>query len=370
MEQLLGDIDGIWIYLDDILITAPNRALHLERLERVLKRLQAAGLRVKRDKCELFKSSVEYLGYVIDKDGLHKSNSKIEAIVSCKPPQNVSELKSFLGMVNYYRCFVPNTSSVLSPLNNLLKKGIKWEWDKSQSDAFESIKQELASDRVLAHYHPEYPTIVTCDAGPVGLGAVLAQQQPDGSEHVVAYASRSLSKAETNYAQIQKEATSIVFAIKKFNLYLYGRTVPFVLRTDHKPLLSIFGKEKGVPVLATNRLQRYALFLSAYNFNIEYVKSDDIVADFLSRSVATQLNEFEDIDRSLYVNFIGESILRPITFDDIRVESARDEVLKKVIGFIKNGWPAKMLNPSLRPFFLCRLDLMAVENECILRATK
>lgn len=369
MEQLLGDIDGVCIYLDDILITAPNRALHLERLELVMKRLQDAGLRVKRDKCELFKSSVEYLGYVIDKDGLHKSSGKIDAIVNCTPPKNVSELKSFLGMVNYYRCFVPNTSSVLSALNNLLKKGIKWDWGQAQSDAFERIKKELASDRVLAHYHPEYPTVVTCDAGPEGLGAVLAQQQPDGSERVLAYASRSLSKAEINYAQIQKEATSIVFAVKKFNHYLYGRTVPFVLRTDHKPLLSIFGKEKGVPILAANRLQRYALFLSAYNFKIEYVKSDDNVADFLSRSVISQPNAIEDIEYSRYINFIGESVLLPITMEDIRTETTQDTVLQRVIGFIRNGWPSKVMNPELRPFFLCRLDL-AVESGCILRGHK
>lgn len=108
MEQLLSDIEGTCIFIDDILITAPSREIHQKRLELVLQRLQDAGLRLKSNKCELFKKSVEYLGYKIDKSGLHKSSSKVEAILKCKRPKNATELKSFLGMINYYRCFVPN----------------------------------------------------------------------------------------------------------------------------------------------------------------------------------------------------------------------------------------------------------------------
>lgn len=322
MEQLLGNIEGTCIFLDDILITGSTKEEHLNRLEQVLWRLQEAGLRLKREKCDLFKDCVEYLGFRIDKNGLHKSESKVNAIINSNCPKNVTELKSFLGMINYYRCFVPNTSSVLSPLHALLKKGTKWTWGKEQNGAFNKIKSELSSDRVLAHYSPEYQTIVTADAGPQGLGAVLAQRQPDGTERVVAYASRSLSNSERNYAQIQKEATSIVFAIKKFHHYLYGRSTPFILRTDHKPLISIFGNKKGVPEMAANRLQRYALFLSAYNFKIEYIKGDNNVADFLSRSV-NAMEMFDDknklnIDPITYINFIEDSMLKPITVEDIK----------------------------------------------------
>ncbi|KAG7304206.1 hypothetical protein JYU34_011144 [Plutella xylostella] len=370
MENLLGDIDGICIFLDDILCTGENRKIHSERLEMVLKRLEDAGLRLKPDKCELFKDSVEYLGFVIDKHGLHKSDKKVEAIIQCKCPSNVSELKSFLGMVNYYRCFVPNTSSVLSPLHLLLQKGVKWEWGEEQNKAFCKIKSELASERVLAHYNPAYETIVTSDAGPSGLGAVLAQRQPDGSERVIAYASRSLGKAECNYAQIQKEATSIVFAIKKFHHYLYGRSTPFTLRTDHKPLLTIFGSKKGVPELAANRLQRYALFLTAYNFKIEYVKSENNVADFLSRAISNHSESNTNTkDRTLYINFITDAMLKPVTMRDIQLETAKDTELTKVIGFIKNGWPKKSNDETMKPYFLCRLQL-SLENGCILRGHK
>ena len=245
-------------------------------------------------------------------------------------------------------------------------------WGKLQNDAFTKIKQELISDRVLAHYNPELTTIVTADAGPAGLGAVLAQRQADGSERVVAYASRSLSKAERNYAQIQKEATAIVFAVKKFHHYLYGRTFPFTLRTDHKPLLSIIGTKKGIPELAANRLQRYALFLSAYNYNIEYVKGENNTADFLSRSVPIENNiEIDDkgIDKSSIVHFISDIFLKPITVNEIRKETERDEILRIVINHLKNGWPRNVNDVKLRPYFLCRLEL-SLENGCLLRGHK
>ncbi|XP_052750886.1 uncharacterized protein LOC128200694 [Galleria mellonella] len=210
MEQLLGDIEGTCIFLDDILITGSTKEEHLNRLEQVLWRLQEAGLRLKREKCDLFKDCVEYLGFRIDKNGLHKSESKVNAIINSNCPKNVTELKSFLGMINYYRCFVPNTSSVLSPLHALLKKGTKWTWGKEQNGAFNKIKSELSSDRVLAHYSPEYQTIVTADAGPQGLGAVLAQRQPDGTERVVAYASRSLSNSEQLNCHVKKHVDQLL----------------------------------------------------------------------------------------------------------------------------------------------------------------
>lgn len=196
MENLLAGIEGTCCFIDDVLITAPNRELHLKRLEEVLTRFQEAGLCVKPDKCELFRESVEYLGFVIDKNGLHKSKKKVEAILNCCQQKNVTELKSFLGMLNYYRTFVPNASSILEPLHSLLKKDCPWQWGDDQNNAFERIKKELASDTVLAHYNPSLPTVLTVDAGPAGLGAVLAQRQPDGQEQAIAYASRSLSKSE------------------------------------------------------------------------------------------------------------------------------------------------------------------------------
>lgn len=210
------------------------------------------------------------------------------------------------------------------------------------------------------------------DAGPAGLGCVLAQLQPDKTERAIAYASRSLSVSERNYAQIKKEAAAIIFGIKKFHHYLYGRTEPFILRTDHKPLISIFGRKKGVPELAANRLQRYALFLSAYNFKIEYIKSADNVADFLSRAISSSQSMCNETnaqeDESLFINFMYDE-LNPVTIENIREETFKDEILQQVSKFINQGWPRKNTNPDLKPYFDCRLQL-TIEKGCIMRGHK
>lgn len=132
---------------------------------------------------------------------------------------------------------MPNASSTLKPLYSLLQKGNKWKWEATYSEAFNAIKQCLSSDQVLAHFDPKAKIILTVDASPSGLGAVLSQIGSDGVERPVSFASRTLNAAEKRYSQIQKEATAIIFGVRRFHQYLYGRAVPFTLRTDYKPLL-------------------------------------------------------------------------------------------------------------------------------------
>lgn len=140
----------------------------------------------------------------------------------------------------------------------------------------------LASEQVLAHYKPSAKLILTVDTSPSGLGAILSQVDSDGVERPIAFASRTLNAAEKRYAQIQKEATAIIYGVRRFHQYLYGRSKPFTLRSDHKPLISMFGPH--IPEVSANRLQRYALFLSAYNYTIEYIRSADNSTDFFSRA--------------------------------------------------------------------------------------
>lgn len=232
-----------------------------------------------------FQKRVTYLGHVIDKHGLRKCSQKVDAITKASRPSNVTELKRFLGMVNYYRNFVPRASTILAPLNSLLREGTQWEWGEKQQQAFETIKKELCSERVLTHFDPSASLILTVDASPVGFAAVLSQVGRDRVEKPLAFASRSLSKSEENYSQLHKEATAIIFGIKKFHQYLYGREDPFILRTDHRPLLAIFGENKGISVMTAFRLIRYSIFLSAYNYRIQYISSkNNPVADYFSRA--------------------------------------------------------------------------------------
>lgn len=204
---------------------------------------------------------------------------KLSQYYKLKRQVNSNELKSFLGLVNYYRMFIKNASSILSPLHDLLQKNSTWCWTPEHEKAVTAIKQALTSDNTLAHFNPDAKIILTIDASPTGLGAILSQVE-GGIERPVAFMSRSLTAAEKRYSTIQKEATAIIFGIRKCHQYLFGRAEPFTLRTDHKPLLSIFNPDKGVPEVTANRLQRYAIFLSAYNFKIEYVSSAHNSADF------------------------------------------------------------------------------------------
>ncbi|GFV49730.1 transposon Tf2-9 polyprotein [Trichonephila clavipes] len=208
---------------DDITVTGRNDQEHFERLELVLQRLEEYDLRVNKWKSEFFKKSVNYCGYTIDKFGLHKTQEKIDAITKVPVPKTVSDLKSFLGLVNYYGKFIPNLSTRVALFNNLLKKGTKFLWTAECEKAFKALKQEIASDRILCHYDPKLPLVLQTDASPVGIGAVLSHIMPDGSEKPAMFASRSLTKMERNYSQIDKEALSIVWGVKRFYQYLFGR---------------------------------------------------------------------------------------------------------------------------------------------------
>ena len=235
MEQLLQGIPGVTVYIDDILITGETVEDHLNSLEEVLRRLAKAELRAKREKCKFLVPSVSYLGHLIDSEGLHPLPSKVKAIQDAPTPRNVQELKAYLGLLTYYGKFLPNLSTVLAPLYELLRKNQHWKWCASQSRAFQKSKELLTSATLLVHFDPTLPLVLACDASQYGIGAVLAHKLPDGSERPIGYASRSLNAAEKNYSQLEKEGLACVFGVKRFFSYLFGHT--FQLITDHKPLL-------------------------------------------------------------------------------------------------------------------------------------
>lgn len=368
METILAGIQGVVCFLDDILITGENNEVHKERLYEVCSRLQANGLTVSKKKCEFFCKSVEYLGYILSEEGLSTSPSKVSAIERAPTPTNVTQLKAFLGMVNYYGKYVPHLSTIAAPLYNLLRKDTVFEWSAPCEQAFKLIKSKLVSAPILAHYDPNLPVSLATDSSSYGLGCVLSQTQKDGSERPIGYASRTLSKAEMGYSVIDKEALGIVYGVKKFNQYVYGRK--FTLITDHKPLLSIFGPKKGLPAYAASRLQRYALFLTNYDFDIKYVKSQANNADCLSRlpvNVKDLQLESDDVNYvGTYLQFIQENDI-PVNFNNVRDETKKDVLLKKVLGYVLYGWPINQpdVDIDLRPYFQRQTEL-TIENDIIM----
>ena len=282
VESILQGLPNVCIYLDDILVSGESEEAHLRNLGAVLTRLEQAGIRLKREKCEFLLPQVEYLGHCISAKGLHSTEEKVEAIKACPTPTDVTQLKSYLGLLTYYGKFLPNLSTLLAPLYELLQKHHKWSWGEEQEMAFRESQKLLTSSSLLTHYDPNKELLLSCDASPYGVGAVLAHKMEDGSKQPIAFASRSLSTAERNYAQPDKEALAIIFGVKRFHLYLYGRT--FTIYSDHKPLKHIFSTTKSTPSMASSRIQRWALTLSAYNYQIAFKPgSEHDNADALSR---------------------------------------------------------------------------------------
>ena len=205
-----------------------------------------------------------------------------KSIVQAPAPKNVQELRSVLGLINYYGKFIPNAATILHLLNDLLRKEAKWKWSKECQKSFDLAKEKLTSAKVLTHYTPTLPIQLAGDTSAYGLGAVIAYVFPDGSEHPVAFASCTLTSSEKNYSQVEKEALSLIFGVKRFHAYLYGRH--FTLVTDHKPLTTILSPGKGIPPLAAARLQRWAWILSAYHYEIQFRPTGKYAnADRLSR---------------------------------------------------------------------------------------
>lgn len=365
MVSLFKGLQDVIVFYDDILIKSKTLSEHLKTIEQVFKILQSSGLKIKKSKCEFLSKQVKYLGFIVNEDGVRVDRDKIKPILSMPPPTNISELKSFLGMVNFYAKFIPNLSSHLVPLYELLKKGRHYFWGKKQNDVFERVKQLLCSAEVLAHYDGAQQLVLTVDASARGLGAVLAQRTTDGRERVVAYASRTLSPAECHYSQIHKEALAIIFAVDKFHQYVYGRR--FTLRTDHQPLVSIFGPNTGIPTTAASRLQRWAIKLSAYEFDIEYVSTDRNTADVLSRLIKTHKEDVvsteQDLPEQTYLHFATDALL--LDYKVIKKETANDPILSRVTSYITDGWPPGTEIRELKPFFNRKQELYC-ELGCIM----
>ena len=238
MDAILQGLEHVICYLDDILITGVTVEEHLQNQDMVLGQLKEHGVCLKRGKCSIWKLSVDYLGHHIDTQSIHTAPGKVAAITQAPSPWNVTELRLFLGMVNYGK-FIQNLGTLVHPLNELLRDGQAWEWTKEHATAFQEAKQQLASVPVLVHYDPKLLICHAGDASSYGIGAVLSEVLPDGSEHPVAFASCALCPSEKNYAQLEKEALSLIYGISKFHKYIYGRHSTLV--TDHRLLTASLG---------------------------------------------------------------------------------------------------------------------------------
>ena len=359
MENVLQGIPNVIVYLDDILLTGATEEEHLKTLAKVLERLERAGFRVKKSKCQFMAASVSYLGHLIDQKGLHPLQEKVKAVKEAPSPTNVSELKAYLGLLTYYSKFLPNMADVLAPLYQLLHKDVNWKWTNVEKKAFQASKDLLTSDSLLVHFNPDFELVLMCDASSYGIGAVLAHRMPDGTERPIGYASRSLSKAQRNYCQLEREALALIFGVKRFHSYLFGHR--FELITDHQPLLALLHEHRSTSTQASARVRRWSLFLSAYEYNITFRKTHRHQnADALSRLPLPkeQLEMKTPPELVLLMDHIQES---PVTARHIQVLTRRDKVLSQVLNCLDKGWPSNC-DKVLSPFSVRRNELSVFQG--------
>ena len=250
------------IYIDDVIVFSKTVEETITRLGQVLERFREAGLKLKPKKCLLLQKQVAYLGHIISESGIATNPEKVKVVKDSKEPQDVSELRGFLGVTSYYRRFVKGYSDIAAPLNKLLSKNVEWHWDKRCHEAWEQLKQKLMSSEILSYPRPGSKFILDTDASNMAVGAVLSQIQ-DGQEKVLAYASRGLGKPERRYCVTRRELLAVVTYIKYFRHYLYGNK--FLLRTDHGSLRWIFNFKAP-----EGQLARWLEVLGIYDFDIQH----------------------------------------------------------------------------------------------------
>lgn len=279
MDNVLRDLQNVicLVYLDDIVVFSVSLQEHMVNLEKVFKRLRESNFKIQMDKSEFLKLETSYLGHVISKDGIKPNPDKIIAIQRFPIPKTATEIKRFLGLLGYYRKFIPDFARITKPMTQCLKKGSKITFtDPRYVDCFEKCKSLLTNDPILQYPDFSKDFVLTTDASNFAIGAVLSQG-PIGHDKPIAYASRTLNSSEVNYSVIEKELLAMVWATKYFRPYLFGRK--FKIVTDHKPLQWVMGlKEPG------SRLTRWRLKLSEYNFTTVYKQGkQNTNADALSR---------------------------------------------------------------------------------------
>ena len=353
--QVFGDIEGVHIIADDMLIAAADEQEHDRIMRKVLERAIQYGVKFNFHKVQLKKTSIVYMGVVISSEGLKPDSAKVKAIVDMPDPQDKEGVKRLIGMLNFLSPFIPDKYSMIAPLRSLLKEDVPWHWDHEQEAAMGRVREILSSNPVLQLYDPSQPVTIQADASSTGLRACLMQ-----NSRPVAYASRSLSECETRYAQIEKELLAIVFAVTKFHHFIYGTQVE--VESDHKPLEAILRKPLHK---ATPRIQLMLLKLMRYKLEIKYVPGSRMyIADTLSRAYVPG-EEDDSMDMALGH---GEYRIHSVTtglpisqekLSEMRQATQQDKTLTKLRQYTSHGWPSHRAAapPELHPYWQIRDEI-------------
>ena len=347
MNTTLEGIPGVLCHMDDILVYGKDDQEHDNRLKAVLERIKEVGITLNPIKCEFARTTLTFLGHVIDHEGISPDPAKISAIKDMPPPKNVAELRRFLGMVNQLGKFSPNISNISAPLRRLLSNKQAWLWGPDQAESYRQLQSELMTPTVLRHYSPQALTKISADASSYGIGAVLLQQT-DERWLPVAYASRAMTTTESRYAQIEKEALATTWACERFSSYVLGKQI--ILETDHKPLVPLL-TYKHLDNLPP-RILRFRLRLMRFDYHISHVPGKYLyTADALSRAPtrnsdeeATKLQEEVEWFMQTVVSHLPASKER---LERFRQQQAEDPICSKLSTYFVNRVAQQTLATTL-----------------------
>ena len=330
IDSILVGIDHVAPYLDDILIGGKDLATCKEVLNKVMIRLEEYNVKLNVQKSEFFVNSLLFLGFELSGKGKVPSATKIEKILSMPPPENLTQLKAFVSMFNYYRNFVHMCPDILEPFHKLMRKDEPWVWSSECMIAFSKCKTALSEASMLVLYDPSKELILSVDSSSFGVGAILSQIE-NGEERPIAFESATLNQSQRNYSQLDKEALAIIFGVKKFHKYLWGRK--FTIFSDHLPLKTIFGEQKKIPVMASSRLIRWATTLSAYNYSLVHKKGTLIPhADVLSRLPSSDSIN----DKEVLFTYLSTPML---DLDEVSEHTRNDKLMSRVLEYVLKGFP-------------------------------
>ncbi len=328
IDTALGGLSNVKCIADDIKIHGNSEIEHDISILEACERCARTGLKLNPKKCQVKQKSVNFFGNELTTNGLRPDKAKVQAILDLPAPADKLEARALIGMVSYLQRFIPNSSKLLEPIRQLTTNKTEFYWDANLDKTLEQIKEAVSSASTLAYFNHTAATEIQCDASKKGLGACMLQNgQP------ISFASKSLTKAESNYSNIEREALGVVFALTKFHQYTFGRHVTVI--TDHKPLEVIFKKSLAdVPP----RLQRMILRVQPYDFTIKYCPGKDIpVPDCLSRLIPTTRNDMPIDGMTVHINTVIAA--SGTKLQQLQDHTNCDTTLLQLRDTVQQGWP-------------------------------
>lgn len=352
LNRAIGDIEGVFVIADDIIVAGCGDDIasatddNNRKLAELTKRCNQHNIILNDKKREIAKSEIRVHGHKFTNQGVMVDDSKVKAIIDMPAPTDVQGIKRLCGMVQYMAKFMPNLASDIDVIRALTRGNTEWNWSEQCDMALRTVKSKLANAPILTYYDPEKDLVLQVDSSKDGLGACLLQD-----DKPIEYASRALTPAERNWAQIEKETLSIVFGLERFNQYTYGRHV--TVQNDHKPLSAILRKPLSQ---APKRLQALMMRLYKYDIDFQFIEGSKlIIADTLSRAF------IDDTERPNIMNIdnVKDNDVPDARLREIRDATSRDNDLNVVLELTINGWPdsKKEVPDEAKPYYDVRHDI-------------